>query len=137
MKEIFDLNPMTYIQKGWGRADDSVGEIFAYHVEQEKAEHQIDVDTVKLLYMNKDKKLSRHFHKEKDEFFICVDGSFYVELWFDSGEPMKSFVLKKEQRIFVPKGIQHRMTGLETSNILLEVSTKDSPSDSYRIERGD
>jgi mannose-6-phosphate isomerase-like protein (cupin superfamily) len=137
LNKMMDLNDATCIKKGWGRKGDSVGEFFAYHIDQEKDEHKIKVDTVKLLYMEKGKKLSRHFHKEKNEFFICVKGKFFVEFWIDEELSPISLVLTKEQRLFVPQYMQHRMTGLDEENILLEVSTRDAPEDSYRIEKGD
>lgn len=136
MKIVFtDANPITYIKKGWGRFPDKVGEIFAYHTNQE--EREINVETVKLLYMAENKKLSRHYHKNKDEFFFCVKGIFFVELWDFDGTFLHSFMLRPEERVFIPKLLQHRMTGKSHENILLEVSTKDSPDDSYRIEKGD
>lgn len=136
MKIVFvDANPITYIKKGWGRSYDKVGEIFAYHTDQE--EKKIDVETVKLLYMAENKKLSRHYHQLKDEFFFCVKGIFFVELWDSNGEELHQFFLKEEDRVFIPKFLQHRMTGKSHENILLEVSTKDFSDDSYRIEKGD
>lgn len=136
MKLVFtDANPITYIKKGWGRKCDGIGEIFAYHTEQE--EQKINVETVKLLYMEENKKLSRHFHKIKDEFFYCVKGAFWVELWDSDGAKLHEFMMKPEDRVFIPKLLQHRMTGKSHENILLEVSTKDSSDDSYRIEKGD
>lgn len=136
MKAVFmDAGPITYIKKGWGRTYDGVGEIFAYHTDQE--ERKINVETVKLLYMAENKKLSRHFHKVKDEFFYCVKGTFFVELWASDGAKLHEFMMKPEDRVFIPKLLQHRMTGKSHENILLEVSTKDSSDDSYRIEKGD
>lgn len=129
-------NDAILINKGWGRKQDGVGEFFAYHLNQEFLNQRIKVDTVKLLFIEKNKKLSRHYHLEKSEFFIGVVGRFLIEIWYSENHK-EEFVLLPEERIFVSKGIQHRMTGLDEQNTLLEVSTVDSPEDSYRIEKGD
>lgn len=135
-ERVFEVpDSMTRIKKGWGRDLDGVGEIFAYHVDQEQ--NPINVETVKLLYVKKDKRLSKHFHKLKDEFFICVKGEFYVELWDDDGTEFCTFTLKSDQRVFIPKLLRHRLTGKAEENILLEVSTKSLEEDSHRIEKGD
>lgn len=133
---------MTRIKKGWGSFKDGVGEIFAYHTSQENPEETIFVETVKLLSIAKDKRLSRHYHKKKDEYFICVSGMFLIEFWDDgdldvSAKPTRKVFFNEHDRVFVPAGLQHRMTGLSSNNVLLEVSTFDDPEDSYRIQKGD
>jgi mannose-6-phosphate isomerase-like protein (cupin superfamily) len=138
----FKISDMRTIKKGWGRESDGVAEVFAYHTDQETSETTLFVETVKLLHMGQGKRLSRHYHKDKDEYFICVAGAFKIELWDMSdqtttGESVNQFTLKEGERFFIPCMLQHRMTGLEKINTLLEVSTRDKDSDSYRIERGD
>lgn len=112
----------------------NVGEVFVYHEPFEK--DKIDVKTVKLLYIAKNKKLSRHYHLKKSEFFHMIKGQLKIELWDKNGK-LETFHLFENQKMFVPAGLQHRMTGVAEENILLEVSTLDSPDDSYRIEKGD
>lgn len=112
----------------------NIGEVFVYHEPFEK--NKIDVKTVKLLYIAKGKRLSRHYHVEKSEFFHLVKGELKIELWDKNGK-LKEFNLFENEKMFVPTGQQHRMTGVGEENILLEVSTLDSPDDSYRIEKGD
>lgn len=127
--------PQRKIIKGWGREGDGIAEIFAYHRPQENLSQQIKVDTVKLLHMGRGKRLSIHYHKEKSEYFIVIKGIFFVE-FLENNTVIKQF-LHPEDRIFVPAGMEHRIMGIEDENILLEVSSLDSDSDSYRIEKGD
>lgn len=127
-------NPSLCIQKGWGRSEDGLGEYFAYHQPQEG--FPLAVETVKILYFAKDKKLSRHFHVKKTEYFILIKGCLKIELW-DRVNKLSTFKLSPLDKILIRPGWQHRMTGLEEENILLEVSTLDHSDDSFRIEKGD
>lgn len=120
----------TIIPKGWG------GEYFAYHTPQEYAGQKLDLDTVKLMHFNKDKKCSIHYHILKEEYFICVVGRFKIELTNEWGT-VNVFELGPYQRVFIPKMRDHRITGLEENNILLEVSSIDRPEDSVRLVKGD
>lgn len=124
------------IEKGWGREDDGVGEVFAYHQPQEYLSQNLKVETVKLLHIAKGKKLSRHFHIKKREIFILACGLLKVELWDSSGK-LTEIEMRKDSRLIIEPGWQHRMTGLADENVLVEVSTLDEESDSYRIEKGD
>lgn len=120
----------TIIPKGWG------GEYFAYHTPQEHSGQKLDIDTVKLMHFNKDKKCSLHYHVQKEEYFICVTGRFRIELSDEWGSP-NVFEIGPYQRVFIPKMREHKIIGLEESNILLEVSTLDKPEDSIRLIKGD
>jgi mannose-6-phosphate isomerase-like protein (cupin superfamily) len=140
--KITKISDMKTIKKGWGRASDGIAEVFVYHAGQETPETTIHIETVKLLHMAKGKRLSRHFHMDKSEYFICVAGAFRIELWDSdardlSDPPARTFTLREGERMFVPATLQHRMSGLNQKNTLLEVSTKDADEDSYRIEKGD
>jgi len=142
MKNEFEIAEMRTIEKGWGRASDGIAEVFAYDQDQELPGSALKVETVKLLHMGQGKKLSRHFHKQKSEYFVCVAGAFKIELWSDqdtttTGESTNQFTLHEGERFFVPAGLQHRMTGLHQVNTLLEISSKHYDEDSFRIERGD
>lgn len=129
------------IQKGWapaqrfGSIEKRIGEVFAYHRRDEKSDHRINVDTVKILYFEKDRKCSLHFHKVKDEFFVCAYGQFLIEI-IENGKKFEKN-LTVGNRLFIPNCTPHRITGVEDVNILIEVSTEDKPEDSYRIEKGD
>jgi mannose-6-phosphate isomerase-like protein (cupin superfamily) len=122
------------IKKGWGR-EDGLGEYFAYHKDDERVYQKLNVDTVKILFFSRDKKLSRHYHVDKSEYFVLVSGKLKIEIW-DQNSRLREFEMNPLERIYINRGMQHRMTGLEDS-VLLEVSTEDKPTDSYRIEKGD
>ena len=113
-----------------------IGEVYAYHGCEEDREYRLSVETVKVLYFSKDKKLSLHFHGKKDEIFVCALGAIELETISPSGKT-EYRILKPGHRVFIPKFMPHRMKGLEDINILVEVSTHHEDDDSYRIEKGD
>lgn len=133
------------IQKGWGinlpdvfleeNKENTVGEVFIFHEEEKFRIEPGEVATVKALYFNKGKKLSLHFHVKKKEIFFMAKGSLIVTL-ISNGEEDK-FLLTQGESIYIPPGMVHQMEGVEEENIMIEVSTKDHPSDSYRIKKGD
>ena len=156
------LRPREYIKKGWGMKlkkanppfirkgahlhdpeEDLVGEVFVYHTSNptpfknpyEGRNPQFKVETVKVLYIAQDKKLSLHFHREKIEIFYLVKGRLEITLVSDGQEEI--FEIHEGDSLFLPACVVHQMKGLEEENILLEVSTEDSPQDSYRIQKGD
>lgn len=126
--------PEFFIEKGWGRED------FIFHTDYENKKHLHDigvVETVKLLHFDKDKKLSLHFHLNKHEFFRMVIGAVLVELIDLQTQTIHTFTLEEDQKLFIPAGLIHRMTGLNNKNVMLEVSSIDKPEDSFRLQRGD
>jgi len=132
------ITKLKTIEKGWGVqlfSQKRIGELICFQKDCEV--DNVEPETVKVLYFDKGKRLSKHFHKNKDEYFICVLGELFIELWKSENDTPEQFTLNEGERIFVPKGLIHRMTGLKDLNILLEVSTLDKAEDSYRIEKGD
>jgi len=138
------LNSSRYVKKGWGyklkhffsagsKVLSNIGEVFVYH----KPDHQeiLTPETVKILYIDKNKTLSTHFHVKKTEIFYCVHGCFKITLISD-GET-KTFRFNQGQSMLIRPGMVHAIAGLDDKNILLEVSTLDTPEDSYRIKKGD
>lgn len=132
--------PASFVEKGWGirilKHAGSVGEIFVYNDKDEQTEHKIEIKTVKALYFGKEKRLSNHFHRTKQELFCTVQGRIKVEYILPDATK-KEIILEIGDRIFIPQCMPHRMTGLDDFNILIEVSTQDSSGDNFRIERGD
>lgn len=137
-EELLTPNSPQKIEKGWGSqlGDNRIGEIYLYHQPDEKDFHQLKVDTVKALFFDKTKKLSLHFHAEKDEIFTVVQGAVLVETIEKSGQK-RAWTLKVGERIFIPKFTPHRISGVMEKNILIEVSTLHKDQDSIRIEKGD
>ena len=114
--------PMVYVQKGWGHEKWIVN----------KAEH-----CGKLLYFNKNKRCSWHFHKLKDEVFFLQSGKLMVKFSEkDDLENAQELILKPGDNFYVYPGLRHQMIALEDSE-LFEFSTQHFDEDSYRIVKGD
>ena len=91
----------------------------------------------KLLFFNKDKRCSWHYHKIKDEVFYLQSGRMIVKYGdTDSLEEAKEVVLNPGDNFYVYVGLRHQMIALEDSE-LFEFSTQHFDSDSYRIMKGD
>lgn len=156
-KDQCKISKRTAIPKGWGSGikggrfkrphkEDSevdrknIGEIFVYHKigwphNPHHNDPQFEVGTVKLLFIEKDKRLSTHFHINKQEIFFLIQGQLELGLIADGYKEVIEF--NEGDCLHIPPGMVHYMKGLGERNILLEVSTTDHPSDSYRIEKGD
>ena len=91
----------------------------------------------KLLFFNKGKRCSWHFHKLKDEVFYLQSGKMLVK-YSDQNDIGKAeeLILESGQNFHVYRGLRHQMLALEDSE-LFEFSTQHFDSDSYRIEKGD
>ena len=83
----------------------------------------------KILYLKKDFRCSVRYHKLKHETFYLVSGKILLEI---GG---KERIMKSGHIQEVKRGITHRFTGIEDSEII-EFSTHHEDSDSYRIIRG-
>jgi len=91
----------------------------------------------KLLFFEKDKRCSWHFHKIKDEVFYLQSGKLLVKYSDeDDLENAKEVVLEPGQNFYVYTGLRHQMIALEDSE-LFEFSTQHFDEDSYRIIKGD
>ena len=113
---------MKFVPKGWGFEKWIVN----------KAEY-----CGKLLFFEKDKKCSWHYHKLKDEVFYLQSGKLLVK------HSDKDDIIKAKECILLPgdsfhvyRGLRHQMLALEASE-LFEFSTEHFDSDSYRIQKGD
>lgn len=91
----------------------------------------------KLLYFNKDKKCSWHYHKVKDEVFYLQSGAMLVKYSDeDNIENAKEIILKAGDSFHVYIGLRHQMYALEDCE-LFEFSTQHFENDSIRIIKGD
>jgi mannose-6-phosphate isomerase-like protein (cupin superfamily) len=109
------------VKKGWG------GEyIFATN----------DKYCGKTMYFHKDAKFSMHFHSEKDETWLILEGQFEVRYIdtkdasmhseiLNEGDTWRNFPLEPHQLICLRQGV------------IVEVSTPDSVEDNYRVGKGD
>jgi mannose-6-phosphate isomerase-like protein (cupin superfamily) len=109
------------VEKGWG------GEyIFATN----------DKYCGKIMYFKNEAKFSMHFHSEKDETWLVLQGRFEVKYIdtkdasvhseiLEEGDTWRNFPLEPHQLICLEEGI------------IVEVSTPDSVEDNYRVGKGD
>jgi mannose-6-phosphate isomerase-like protein (cupin superfamily) len=91
----------------------------------------------KLLFFNKGKRCSWHYHKIKDEVFYLQSGKMIVK--FSEGDDIREaeqVLLEPGQNFYVYPGLRHRMIALEESE-LFEFSTEHFDEDSHRILKGD
>ena len=91
----------------------------------------------KLLFFNKGKRCSWHFHKIKDEVFYLQSGKLLVKYSDQNDiEKAEEITLEAGENFHVYTGLRHQMIALEDSE-LFEFSTQHFDSDSYRIKKGD
>lgn len=91
----------------------------------------------KLLYIEKDKKVSWHYHILKDETFYVQSGSIILKYSDnDDLETASEIILNSGDSFHIYRGLRHRMIALENTE-LFEFSTEHFDSDSYRLIKGD
>jgi quercetin dioxygenase-like cupin family protein len=113
---------MKHVEKGWG------WERWIVNCEEYCG---------KLLFFEKDKKCSWHYHKIKDEVFYLQSGLIVVKFSEDDDiSTAQKIVLKPGQNFHVYRGLRHQMLALKDSE-LFEFSTQHFDSDSHRIIKGD
>jgi len=114
--------PIKFVQKGWGH------ERWIVNCEEYCG---------KLLFFEKDKKCSWHYHVLKDEVFYLQSGKMLIK-YSDEDDitAAKEMVLNPGENFHVYRGLRHRMIAIEDSE-LFEFSTEHFDSDSYRVEKGD
>jgi quercetin dioxygenase-like cupin family protein len=91
----------------------------------------------KLLFFNKGKRCSWHYHKIKDEVFYLQSGLMMVYYSDDDDiSAANQIMLHPGDSFHVYVGLRHQMVALEDSE-LFEFSTQHFDSDSNRIMKGD
>ena len=91
----------------------------------------------KLLYFEKGKRCSFHYHKLKDETFYLQSGKillYYGET--DDLDNARNIILEPGDKFHIYGGLRHQMIAIESSE-LFEFSTEHFDDDSYRAIRGD
>ena len=110
-------------QKGWGKEL-----IFA----------TTDKYCGKLMFFDKKgSKFSMHFHKDKDESWYVLNGSFTLHTLNTETADMEITILTKGETWHNPPLLPHQLIAMEDNSIIIEVSTPDSVEDNYRIFKGD
>jgi len=91
----------------------------------------------KLLFFNKDKKCSWHYHKLKDETFYLGKGKMILSYGeSDNFDKAQKVILSEGDSFHIYPGLRHQMLALEDSE-LYEFSTQHFEEDSYRVIKGD
>ncbi len=111
------------IKKGWGH---------------EEIIESNDLYCMKELHFEKKgHKSSMHFHKIKDETWKILSGSIKVELMDLSDSSTTFVIIEKGEKIRIEPFTPHQVTCLEDNTVIMEVSSRDSIEDNYRIRPGD
>ena len=120
---MVDKTPkMTFVNKGWGYEKWIVN----------KPEY-----CGKLLFFNKGKRCSWHYHEIKDEVFYVQSGKLLVKYGLDDDlEKAEEIVLNRGDNFYIYRGLRHQMIALEQTE-LFEFSTEHFDEDSYRVIKGD
>ena len=91
----------------------------------------------KLLFFERNKRCSWHYHKIKDETFYLNMGKIYLWYgWDDDLAKAEMKIMEPGDSFHVPVGLKHQMIALEDSE-LFEFSTEHFEEDSYRVIKGD
>jgi len=91
----------------------------------------------KLLFFEKGKRCSWHYHELKDETFYLQSGR--ILLYYgdcDDLHQAKDIVLEPGDKFHIYRGLRHQMVAVEPSE-LFEFSTEHFDNDSYRVLKGD
>ena len=114
--------PIKLVNKGWGYEK--------WIVNNEKY-------CGKLLFFNKGRRCSWHYHKIKDEVFYLQSGLLRVYYSDDNNlQTAQQKLLRPGENFHVYTGLRHQMIALEDSE-LFEFSTQHFDSDSHRLLKGD
>lgn len=112
---------MTFVKKGWGF------ERWIYNGDY----------CGKILFFEKDKRCSYHYHPIKDEVLFLHSGRIVMKYGDDDDlENAKIQVMQPGMAFHVTPGLRHQMIAEEES-LIYEFSTHHEDSDSIRVVRGD
>ena len=91
----------------------------------------------KMLYFNKGKKCSYHYHKKKHETFYLQSGKLILRYGMsdDLNDAIEELLTPGDTFEVLPH-LRHQMEALEDSE-LMEFSTEHFEDDSYRVDKGD
>jgi mannose-6-phosphate isomerase len=90
----------------------------------------------KLMYFDAGAQFSMHFHATKDESWYVLQGKFELEVIDTKDATISKVILHVGDTWRNKPLVPHRLKCLK-EGIVIEVSTKDSVSDNYRVSKGD
>tara|TARA_A100001035_G_scaffold207148_1_gene167163 strand:+ start:1212 stop:1568 length:357 start_codon:yes stop_codon:yes gene_type:complete len=113
---------IKYVEKGWG---------------YEKWIVNSPEYCGKILFFEKGKRCSWHYHLLKDETFYLQSGRLHL-FYGQTDDLRESYtkILEPGDKFHVPRKMRHQMYALEDSE-LFEFSTQHFDEDSHRIFKGD
>lgn len=92
----------------------------------------------KLMFFDrKGAKFSLHFHKEKDESWYVLKGSFTLHLIDLTTAESVTHILRTGDTWRNEPMLPHQLVAMENDCVIIEVSTPDSVEDNFRIAKGD
>ena len=86
----------------------------------------------KLLILKGGYQCSIHYHKEKDETFVLLVGRVFLDTFLSTPKPYWEMEMKSLKSYHIIPTRKHRFKGKSSYSVLLEVSTEDKSTDSYR-----
>lgn len=110
------------VEKGWGHE-----EIFA----------STETYCGKLLCFEPGKKFSMHFHRDKDETWYVLDGVFKLTTIDTKTATSHSQYLRKGDTWRNEPLLPHQLHCITGPGVIIEVSSKDTVEDNYRVMPGD
>ncbi len=122
------------------------GENSSYYVKQKPFDYREkywgNIQTIvsgdyvgKRIFVNKGKNASLEFHCQKIESYYIHSGKLLLRLRAGRGED-RFFNLEEGKTAFTSPGLMHQRGGLEDT-VIIEISTRDSDSDSFLVEDGE
>lgn len=90
----------------------------------------------KILEFEAGKKFSMHFHSDKDESWYVVSGKFVLRVIKTKDGSIREFTMESGDTWRNLPLVPHQLICQEAGQII-EVSTKDSATDNYRVIPGD
>jgi mannose-6-phosphate isomerase-like protein (cupin superfamily) len=90
-----------------------------------------------MMFDKKGAKFSMHFHREKDETWYVLNGSFTLHTIDTDTAEMTTQVLAGGDTWRNEPLVPHQLIAMEDNSVIIEVSTPDSVEDNYRVFKGD
>jgi len=91
----------------------------------------------KILFFNKGKRCSWHYHRLKEETFYVQSGKIHLTYGYeDDIDLADEVILNPGDKFDIPRGLRHQMYAMEEGE-MFEFSTTHYDEDSIRITPGD
>ena len=90
-----------------------------------------------LRFHKKDANFSMHFHRDKLETWLVMQGSFRLDVIDTNTAQIVSHILSPGFVWTNTPLLPHKLTALEDDSVILEVSTPDHSEDNFRVAKGD